>query len=162
FGVFLFVLIGPLAFTQGPGGGGKRGGGWGNFDMSAWQKKMFDNLSDGKDNLVIADMKFKVNEKMLRWSSEDQQKDGFEKQKELLNSYLQEKGITNGQMNFDQYKDYSKWVQPKQQEYYKTLWAKGGFGKGGGGKGGGGLKMGGGKTGAGSPASPQDLDGQAR
>src|SRR4051794_40301478 len=96
-GALVLGVVASVAFTQAPGGGQKTRGGW---DPDS----IFNQYSKGKDVLVVSEVEVSgFMAKMLP----------TEKVREWMSSYLQEKGVTNGQMTREQYRDYSEWVKPK-------------------------------------------------
>src|SRR4051812_4756566 len=86
-GGLLVIIMGPLAFTQpGPGNMQIRMGGGGKGPNSDF---MFNMLSGGKDS-------FNVNSVQLpEWLT---RREPADKQKERMLTYLQKKGVSNGEM----------------------------------------------------------------
>jgi hypothetical protein len=138
-GGLILTIVGPVAFTQGPGGfgGGGFGGGFGKGGKGGFRgpdpEAQFKMYSGGKDVIVVAEVV--VPERMARWMTTEQLR-------ERMNAYLQKKGITNGQMTLEQYKDYSDEQRREMMEKFRNM-------------GPGGFKMGGGPPGATpTPAAP--------
>jgi len=107
-GGLVLAIVGPVAFTQGPGGFGK--GGKGGFRRPD-PEEVFKQYSGGKDVIKVAEVQ--VPERMSRFMSTEQLR-------ERMNAYLQKKGITNGQMTFAQYQDYSEESRREWMEKMKS------------------------------------------
>jgi len=139
-GALVLGCVGSVAFTQGPGGGGKRGGG---MDPDA----AFDRYAKGGNAIVVSE--YETDERMAKFMPS-------ETVREWMTAFLQEKGIKNGKLTREDYREYSEWVRPKMMEHFQKMREQGG----GGGKGD--RKDGGNKDGGNSPQSSEDLDGRAR
>jgi len=116
-GVLVLGVVGSVAFTQGPSGGGgnKRGG----MDPDA----MFDRLAKGGDAIVVS--QYETDERFAKWMP-------TETVREWMTAFLQEKGIKDGKITREQYREYSTWVQPKMMEHGQKMreqWNNGGGGK---------------------------------
>src|SRR4051812_24417949 len=138
-GALVLGCVGSVAFTQGPGGGGKRGGG---MDPDA----AFDRYAKGGNAIVVSE--YETDERMAKFMPS-------ETVREWMTAFLQEKGIKNGKLTREDYREYSEWVRPKMMEHFQKMREQGG----GGGKGD--RKDGGNKDGGNSPQSSEDLDGRA-
>jgi len=115
-GGLILAIVGPVAFTQGPGGFGKGGfGGKGSRKMGFDPETIFKQYSGGKDVIIVSEVQ--VPERMSRFMSTEQLREG-------MNTFLQKKGVTNGQMTFALYQEYSDQRRKEMME----KWAKGGFG----------------------------------
>jgi len=102
-GALVLGIAGSVAFTQNPGGDKKRGG----FDPDA----IFDRYAKGKDVIVVSQVE--QDERFARWMP-------TEKLREQMNNYLKEKGISNGQITREQYRDYSTWSRQKMMEQMQS------------------------------------------
>jgi Ca2+-binding EF-hand superfamily protein len=141
-GALVLGVAGSVAFTQAPSGEKRKGYG---MDPDA----IFDKYAKGKDVIVVSEVE--VDERFARFISTD-------KLREQMTNFLQEKGITNGQITREQYRDYSQWSMQKMREQ----WEKGGGKLGGGSKSDGDKdKKDGGNTSQ-SDSNNDDLDGKAR
>jgi len=116
-GGLILAIVGPVAFTQGPGGFGGRGsfGGKKSGRMGFDPETIFKQYSGGKDVIVVSEVQ--VPERMSRFMSTEQLREG-------MNTFLQKKGITNGQMTFALYQEYSDQRRKEMME----KWAKGKMG----------------------------------
>lgn len=120
-GGFLLVVLGPLALSQ---PGGRRGGGKGfSFDPDSF----FDKIAKGKDVIVVAE----VESTNPRKSTADM--------RESMNTFLQKKGVTNGQMTKELYREY---FQERMQQWGRGKGSRGSDGS--------------------SDKSPADLEAQAK
>jgi hypothetical protein len=141
-GGLVLILLGPLAFTQpGPGGGkGKRG----RRDPN----EMFNQLSGGKDEIVVAEVQSP--EFFQRFQT-------TEELRERMLAFLQKKGITTGKMTRDLYAEYA---EDARQEMRARFQAKFGGGPGGPSRKGGPPDASGGTTppSSSSPAAPAPSD----
>jgi Ca2+-binding EF-hand superfamily protein len=105
-GALVLGVVASVAFTQGPGGGQKtqmRGG----MDPDS----QFEKYAKGKDVLTVSEVE--VDERFAKFFP-------TEKLRESMSTYLQEKGVTNGQMTREQYRDYSTWSRAKMMEQFQS------------------------------------------
>lgn len=103
-GVLVLGVIASVAFTQAPGGGQKTRTG---MDPDS----IFDKYAKGKEVITVSEVE--VDGWMAKMLPS-------EKVREWMSSYLQEKGVTNGQMTREQYRDYSTWSRPKMMEHFQN------------------------------------------
>jgi Ca2+-binding EF-hand superfamily protein len=92
-GGFLLVVLGPLAFTQQDGGRGKGGRGM-RGGMRFDPDQIFNQYSKGNEVIVVAEV-----ESTNPWQSTADLR-------EAMNTFLQKKGITNGQLTKEQFSEY--------------------------------------------------------
>ena len=139
-GGLLLAIVGPVAFTQGPGGFGGRGG-------SRWDPaEMFKQYANGKDVITVAE----VQSTSRRMTTEQL--------RERMNTFLQKKGITNGKMTLAQYQEYTDETRREFMEKF----AKGGFKFGPGGAAPGSTPGATPTTPGAAPPNPADVDAQAK
>jgi len=135
-GALVLGVVASVAFTQAPGGGQK---GRGGMDPDS----QFEKYAKGKDVLSVSEVE--VDERFAKFFP-------TEKLRESMNTYLQEKGVTNGQMTREQYREYSTWSRAKMMEQFQSGGNQFKFGKKDDAK----------KDGDSSQASTEDVDGKAR
>jgi len=104
-GALVLGVVASVAFTQGPGGGQKMRGG---MDPDS----VFDKYAKGKEVLTVSEVE--VDGWMAKMLP-------TEKVREWMSSYLQEKGVTNGKMTREQFRDYSTWSRPKMTEHFQSM-----------------------------------------
>jgi len=139
-GALIVGVVGSVAFTQGPGGGGgKKGGGW---DPDS----QFDRLTNGGDAIVVSE--YQTDERMAKIMP-------TETVREWMTAFMQEKGIKNGKLTREQYREYSEWVTPRRNEHFQKMRDSGAFG-------GGGKQSDGGKKGGESSQVSDDVEARAQ
>jgi len=94
-GGLVLAIVGPVAFTQGPGGFGGKGGKKMGFDPET----IFKMYSGGADVIDVSTVQ--VPERMSRFMTTEQLR-------EQMNAFLQKKGVTNGKMTLALYQEYSE------------------------------------------------------
>src|SRR5437899_11449815 len=103
-GALVLGVVASVAFTQGPGGDRK-------MRTGMEPDSIFDKYAKGKEVITVSEV-----EADPMWAKMMP----TEKVREWMSSYLQEKGVTNGQMTREQYRDYSTWSRPKMTEHFQA------------------------------------------
>lgn len=142
----ILTLAGSAAVSQQDGGKGKGKGGFGGMDPES----QFKQYSGGKDVITISEVE------APQWMSRFLNVTS-EQLREKMRAYLQKKGVTNGRMTMEQFRDYSDEARREMMEKASGMLKGGGVG----GAPGSTQSGGGGAPGGGAPGGG-DVDGKAK